>query len=590
MKTPFELSPHLARQIKGHLSFLYGAERVPALLAKLIALLMEFNQRNPSLLENVLPSEERLTERDAILITYGDQISEPGCPPLQSLAEVLEERAEDILSGVHILPCFPYSSDDGFSIIDYRQVDPALGTWEDIERLAEHFRLMLDAVINHISRQSEWVQGFIDGKPEYQNFFITVEERTDLSAVVRPRAKPLLTPLETLTGEKLVWTTFGPDQIDLNFAEPELLLCIIEVLLLYVEKGAEIIRLDAIAYLWKTIGTSCIHLEETHRVVKLCRNVLDAVAPGVMLITETNVPHKENLSYFGDGTDEAQLVYQFSLPPLTLHALLSADASYLTAWAADLESDLPTAQTNFYNFLASHDGVGVRPVEGILPAVEVEMLAERVAAHGGHVSYKTNADGSQSPYELNISYFDALSAPEGDEPLAVQVARFMASQAIMLALRGVPAIYVHSLCGSRNYYAGVEETGRYRSINREKFRRAELEAALDDSDSLRARVFTAYRRLLTARKEHAAFHPHGSQQVWELHPALFALTRTAPDASESLLCLHNVAGKPVTVQLAAELPQADSASVRDIISDETWEVKAGRLTLTLEPYQVLWLA
>ncbi len=229
MKTSFELSPHLARQIRGHLGFLYGAERVPALLAKLTGILTEFNQRNPALLQNVLPPEERLTERDVILITYGDQISEPGRPPLQSLAEVLEARTADILSGVHILPCFPYSSDDGFSIIDYREVNPELGAWEDVERLAEHFRLMLDAVINHISRQSEWVQGFIDGKPEYQNFFITVEEGTDLSTVVRPRAQSLLTPLETLTGEKLVWTTFGPDQIDVNVAEPELLLCINEV-------------------------------------------------------------------------------------------------------------------------------------------------------------------------------------------------------------------------------------------------------------------------------------------------------------------------------------------------------------------------
>ena len=583
MKKPFKLPGSLIRRLKEKLIFLYGEEVMPALMAELTVLLTEFNQRNPELLENVLPPEERLTEEDVILITYGDQIREPGRPPLQSLAEVLTARAKALISGVHILPCFPYSSDDGFSVIDYQQVDPNLGSWEDIAELTAHFRLMLDAVINHISRQSEWVQGFIQGEPEYQNFFITVEEGTDLSAVVRPRAKPLLTALETATGKQLVWTTFSPDQIDLNFAEPQLLFRIIEVLLRYVEEGAEIIRLDAIAYLWKKIGSSCIHLEETHMMVKLFRDVLDAVAPGVMIITETNVPHAENLSYFGQGRDEAQLIYQFSLPPLTLHALLSGDASYLTAWAAGLEDDLPTSQTNFYNFLASHDGIGVRPVEGILPADEVEMMAEQVKAHGGHVSYKTNSDGSESPYELNISYFDALSAAEGEEPLELQVARFINSQAIMLALRGVPAIYIHSLFGSRNYYDGVKDSGRYRSINREKFQRAELEAALDDPASLRARVFTAYSQLLAIRKQHAAFNPHGSQRVLQLHPALFTLIRTAPQGEESLFCLHNVANKTVTVQVAtAELPWGDATPmVQDIISGQSWEIAAERLTLTL---------
>lgn len=570
-------------RILSHLRFLYP-EAAANVWERLDARLESFRATHPEIQGAVSP-EERLTEKDAILITYGDQVTEAGTAPLKTLADVLTDYVEGIISGVHILPFFPYSSDDGFSVIDYTTVNPAWGDWEDVERVGKHVRLMFDAVINHISRESEWFQRFKAGDSQYEDFFITVEPDTDLSDVVRPRAKPLLTPVETAEGEKLVWTTFSPDQIDLNFANPEVLLRIIAVLLCYVDHGAEIIRLDAIAYLWKEIGTSCIHLEQTHRVVQLFRAVFDLVAPNVMIITETNVPHEENISYFGDGTNEAQLVYQFSLPPLVLHALVRGDASYLTEWAAGLAGDLPSKETTFYNFLASHDGVGVRPVEGILPPQDVHWLAERAEAHGGHVSYKTNADGSESPYELNISYFDALSDPQGGEPLDVQVRRFMVSQAIMLALQGIPAIYVHSFFGSRNYPEGVEETGRYRSINREKFERADLEAALADSDSVRSRVYTVYRRLLTARREHPAFHPNGAQRVLDLGPAIFALTRTAPDGSETLLCLHNVTGKAQTVELSATDIVAGAVGLQDLISSERY----ARTTLTLAPYQILWL-
>jgi sucrose phosphorylase len=568
-------------RILDHLHFLYTGEEAEDTWERLDARLTEFQDAHPQLQER-LPPEERLTERDAILITYGDQVSEPDKPPLATLAEVLTEYAKDAISGVHILPFFPYSSDDGFSVIDYTTVNPDWGDWDDVERIGVHFRLMFDAVINHISRESEWFQRFKAGDPEYQDFFITVEEGTDLSDVVRPRAKPLLTRVETAEGEKLVWTTFSPDQIDLNFANPEVLLRIIDVLLCYVDHGAEIIRLDAIAYLWKEIGTSCIHLEQAHRIVRLFRAVFDLVAPDVMIITETNVPHEENISYFGDGTNEAQLVYQFSLPPLVLHALARGDASYLTEWAAGLAGDLPSKETTFYNFLASHDGVGVRPVEGILPSAEVQWLAKRAQAHGGYVSYKTNADGSESPYELNISYFDALSDPQGGEPLSLQVKRFMVSQAVMLALQGIPAIYVHSLFGSRNYLEGVQETGRYRSINREKFERADLEAAMADPDSVPARVYNAYRQLLVARREHPAFHPNGVQRILDLGSAVFTLMRTAPDESETLICLHNVTGETQEVAL----PQ--DATVRPlwgILTDRIYDQEA----VTLAPYQILWL-
>ncbi len=565
-----------AERIREHLAFLYGPERAAEVYARLDALLAAFRARCPR-----PAADGRLTERDVVLITYGDQVQEPGRPPLRTLAEVLEKYVAGTVSTVHLLPFFPYSSDDGFSVTDYTAVSPALGDWEDIARLGRRFRLMLDAVINHISAQSAWFQGFLRGEPEYRDFFITVEDGddADLSKVVRPRALPLLTRF----GDRLVWTTFSADQVDLNYANPEVLLRVIEVLLYYVERGAGIIRLDAIAYLWKRPGTTCIHLEETHRVVKLFRAVLDAVAPQVLLITETNVPHAENVSYFGDGTDEAQMVYQFPLPPLVLYSILSGDGSHLSAWAAGLRT--PSASTTFFNFLASHDGIGLRPVEGILSPAEVQMLVERTLAHGGYVSYKDNPGGPPTVYELNISYFDALSDPQGGEPVEVQVRRFLLSQAIMLSLAGVPGIYIHSLFGSRSWREGVEVLGHNRAINRQKFRRAALEQALSAPSTLRYRVFHAYRRLIRARVSRRAFHPQGAQEVVDGGPGLFALWRTSPQGDERVLCLHNLTGERQVFR-----GRAEGAVLRDIITGRAYPVgPGGDLTVTLAPYQAVWL-
>jgi sucrose phosphorylase len=587
------MAPTAETRIQDHLVFLYGEEEAERLLPRLQERLSRFRERNPGLHGKAPEPGERLTERDSFLITYGDQVIEPGKPPLQTLAEVLEQYVAGTITGVHLLPFFPYSSDDGFSVIDYTAVKPELGTWADIERLGGFFRLMFDAVINHISAESAWFQAFVKGNRKYERTFITVGPDTDLSEVVRPRARPLLTPVQTADGERLVWTTFSPDQIDLNYANPDTLLDIIEVLLLYVERGAEVIRLDAIAYIWKKVGTPCIHLEEAHRMVKLFRAVFDLVAPRVILITETNVPHEENVSYFGDGHDEAQMVYQFSLPPLVLHTFRTGDATRLTEWAAGLST--PSDSATFFNFLASHDGVGVRPVEGILSPREIEALVDRTHEQGGYVSYKTNADGSKSVYELNISYFDALSDPNGDEPQGTQVDRFLASQAIMLSLVGVPGIYVHSLFGSRSHHEGVEKTGRYRSINRERFRRSELEQGLADPSSLRHQVFYPYLDLIRARASHSAFHPNSAQRV--LLPdetgssSLFALVRTSIANGGGIFCVHNISSKKQ--QLRASLKGLDipaGKGFQDLISGTVYSARDGTLALTIKPYQVLWLA
>ncbi len=573
----------LAERILNKLVFLYGPDCGQTCFQQLMPRLDDFRARHPELSAQAVVPHERFTERDAVLITYGDSLRAEGEAPLRTLHRFLKARLAGVISTVHILPFFPYSSDDGFSVIDYLAINPDLGTWDDIARLRGDFKLMFDAVINHISAHSAWFQGFVNGDPTYRDFFITVDPSTDLSSVVRPRTLPLLTPVQTAEGVRHVWTTFSADQIDLNYANPEVLLRIVDVLLFYVAQGASLIRLDAIAYLWKRVGTSCIHLPETHAVVRLFRDVLDYVAPAVALITETNVPHRENVSYFGDGTDEAQLVYQFALPPLLAHTFATGDASALSRWAAGLEK--VSDQTTYFNFTASHDGIGVRPVEGILTPDEIAALVSRARAHGGDVSYKTNSDGSRSPYELNINYFDMLSDPQGDEPLALQARRFLAAQAIQLAFVGVPGIYIHSLLGSRNWYEGVTRTGVLRAINREKLAYDHVEAALADPTSLRSLVFYPYRELLIRRAAERAFHPNGPQGVLTLHPAVFALRRTSPQGDEHVLTLTNVSGEPVIVDLSGVAPDGARA-LRDVLSGR-W-VSVGE-ALRLEPYEVLWL-
>ena len=558
------------------LGFVYGqatADRIQPRVAELI-------ERYRTQITSAERKQHYFDQRDAVLITYGDMVHASGEAPLATLNRFLQQYIQGLINTVHILPFYPYTSDDGFSVTDYRRVNPDLGDWNDIAALDEHFKLMFDAVINHISAQSDWFQGFLAGEERYRDYFICVDPATDLSTVFRPRASPLLTPFQTAAGEQHVWTTFSADQIDLNFGNPEVLLDILDVLLGYVQKGAQLIRLDAIGFMWKEIGTPCIHQPQAHALIQLMRAVLDEVSPATALVTETNVPHKDNISYFGDGTNEAQMVYNFSLPPLTLHAFHTGDASVLSDWAATL--DLPSQQTTFFNFLASHDGIGVTPARGILPTPAIDALAKRVEQLGGFVSYRATPQG-EIPYELNINYLDALGAPGEASDNTLRACRFLAAQAIMLALRGVPGIYFHSLFGSRSWTAGVAQTGQKRTINREKLDAEPLNRELVQTDSLRSQVFQGLQQLLQIRTREAAFHPNGGQQILRLQPEVFAVLRTALDDKERILCLQNVSNRAVTVDLqAADIPQT---AWHDLLGEASLAERA----LTLSPYAVRWL-
>lgn len=570
----------LKERLLEKIAFVYGEEKADDIYTALNNLMEKYKA------DRIPKDKQWVDEKDVMLITYGDNIKEKGKSPLKSLKEFLQNNVKDVINSVHILPFYPYSSDDGFSVIDYRKVNPELGTWEDIQHFSKEFYLMFDGVINHISKESDWFQGYLKGDTKYRRYFIEADPKQDYSSVTRPRALPLLTKFRTSHGEKFLWTTFSDDQIDLNYENEEVLLEIIDILLTYAKLGARYIRLDAIGYLWKKIGTSCIHLDETHTIIQLIRDVLDEVYPGTIIITETNVPHKDNISYFGNGYNEAHMVYQFPLPPLTLYSFLSGNAKYLTKWAQSLE---PTSnKTTFFNFLASHDGIGVRPAEGILSEQQIEWLCEKVKEHQGFVSYKDNGDGTQSPYELNINYLDALSHPDDAQELKVK--RFIAAQSILFSMIGVPGIYIHSLLGSQNDHEGVKETGRYRSINREKLCRNQLEEQLSNPDSLRYQVFHKIKELLKIRINQSAFHPNGEQRVLELDKRVFSLIRKSIDGRETILSFTNVSNEEVTIQLNfLDLNLAHSNEYMNLLTNEKVIVQDSLIQVVLKPYEVAWL-
>jgi len=556
------------QMMKEKLVLLYGNEKGEELLGELTSLLNSYTQRIPK-------RSFDFSHRDVVLITYGDSFRSANEKPLLTLKQFLDRYGQNIISTVHILPFFPYSSDDGFSVIDYKRVDPALGSWSHIREIAESFQLMFDLVINHVSAQSTEFQEFLNGNESYDDYFIVAGPETDTSRVFRPRTLPLLTRVTTKRGERLLWTTFSPDQIDLNFKNPRVLLWIIDVLLFYISNGASVIRLDAIAYLWKESGTNCLHLPQTHTVVKLFRDVLEQLAPHVKILTETNVPHRENISYFGSGKDEAHMVYNFALPPLTAYALLSGDATPLTLWAGTLS--FPSPKTYMYNFTSSHDGIGVLPARDLLTNDQVALLLRETEKRGGRVSSKLNADGSTSPYELNISLFDLISDPDRKESLMRKVDRFIASQAIALSLKGVPALYYHSLMGSRNYHEGVEHTKAARAINREKLDYDRLGEELETAGSIRNLVYYRLARLIEVRREQRAFHPGGEQKILNLHTALFACDRYSPDGKERVTSLINVSENPVKLT-------TDGSWGSDLVSGRKFKD-----TVTVLPYEILWL-
>lgn len=566
------------QRIVARLAFLYGDERAAEIDRRIQRLLKTHRQLRTRVVQG-----EFWSQRDVVMITYGDSVQSSTHPPLQTLHNFISDYLSDAFSMVHILPFFPWSSDDGFSVTDFRAVKQDLGTWQDIKRLSEDIDVTMDLVLNHCSRENLWFVDYIFGEEPACNYFIELDPSTNLSMVTRPRSSPVLSGVRTQTGMRHVWTTFSNDQIDLNYANPDVLIEFIDILLYYIRRGARMIRLDAVAYLWKEIGTSCIHLAQTHQVVKLFRDVLELVEPAALIMTETNVPHAENIAYFGDG-DEAHVIYQFSLPPLLLHALFSGKSSYLNAWAKGLEQFGQPPNCTYLNFTASHDGVGLRPLEGLVPAEEVQHMLEAMRERGGYISTKSNQDGTESPYELNISYFDAFRDPAGDNQWHIPM--FMVSQIISLSFKGIPAVYIHCLTATPNDKLGVERTGMTRSVNRRKWDKGELEFLIGNAESETGQVFALYRRLLPIRREQPAFHPDAEQVIYIVDEAVFCFERIALDDSQRILVIANLS--PQTVNINAHLLPDDLGQREDLLELNVPVISQD--VLQLEPYAIFWFS
>ncbi len=516
------------------LARLYGRTRAARVAAELERIL---TRHRPE------PRPGGWSEGDAWLITYPDQFQAPDEPSLRTLRRFFRRHLAPHLGGIHLLPFFPWSSDDGYSILDYLSVDPRYGTWEDIEALAAETRLMVDAVVNHMSVESAWFRRFLSGDARFAGFFRTADPGADLSKTVRPRTHPLLTRFLGADGPIHVWTTFSPDQADLDYRNPTVLVEIVKVILEYARRGASAIRLDAIGFLWKEEGTDSIHLPQTHTIVRLFRACLDRTYPWVLLVTETNVPQPENLTYFGTPDEpEAQVVYQFPLPPIVLHAFATGDGRRLSEWASTITSPLGPGRT-YFNFLASHDGVGLRPVEDLLPGTEIDRLIDLTVAAGGAVGCRRLADGTGAPYELDCTWFDLMAVGVGEE---AGIARHLASHAIMVALPGIAGVYVHSLFGTANDHAAYAKTGMPRALNRRRFRPvAELEGALADPTRRETRVLAGLRTLLAARRASSAFHPDAGMRVLDIGRSVFAVEREGRE--EVARVVVNLGGDPMKI-------------------------------------------
>ncbi|MCE2028907.1 sugar phosphorylase [Sessilibacter corallicola] len=577
-----EIMDHLKQKVAHHLSVIYSDVTLDITTDTLADEVMSI-MRLDSEVCNPVAHQNHWSQEDVILITYGDSIKTENQPPLQTLHGFLQDYCNDVITSVHILPFFPYSSDDGFSVINFSAVNESLGDWQDISSISDDYHLMADLVINHCSSRSLWFENFKLGRQPGLDYFVTADPKDDIEQVVRPRTSPLLRETQTNEGIKHVWCTFSHDQVDLNFKNPEVLKEFIAIIRLYLDKGVKIFRLDAVAFLWKKLGTRCINLDQTHEVVRLIRTLVEHSSEHAMLITETNIPNRENLTYFGNA-NEAHCIYNFSLPPLLVNTLVTGNCKYLKQWMMSM----PPAQngTAYFNFIASHDGIGLRPAEGLLKDEELNTLINTMQSFGGRISWRATNGGVNKAYEINIALIDALQGTvKGPDKWGID--RFICAHAIMLSLEGIPGIYIHSLLGTGNDYEKVKHTNHNRSINRHQWDYEELVNQLGQEWTQHAQTYSRLKHLIKLRAEQPAFHPNATQFTLHLGDQMFGFWRQSMDRRQSIFCINNISDEVINLSLS-DINLISTDNWCDLITGTVYD--SIELGIEVQPYQTLWIS
>ena len=525
--------------------------------------------------------KELWSEKDVLLITYADSIIKKNQKNLITLSNFLTKYCKEF-TYVHILPFFPFSSDDGFAVEDYKKIKKEHGSWNDLKKITKSFKIMVDLVINHCSSRNRLFKNFLENKDPGKDFFISSQKKFPTSKkIVRPRSSDLSKKVLTNGKDNYVWCTFGHDQVDFNFKNPSVLIYFFEIIKFYLDQNIKALRLDAVAFLWKELGTRCINLPQTHNIIRLIRLIIDNFYNKTLIITETNIPSHENLTYFGNN-NEAHCIYNFSLAPLLIHAIISGNSFYLKKWSRGM----PPAQENnsYLNFLSTHDGIGMRPVEGILPEMEVKKYFRFFKKQGGLFSYRTNK-GKKSVYEVNITLLEALKECYNGKDKYI-FDRFVLAHTILFSMEGIPAIYIQNFLGSKNDNIKVKKTNSFRSINRKNWNYDSLTKIINNKSTINNKILNSIKNLIVLRKKQVAFHPNATQFTLQLGDIFFGLWRQSIDRSQSIFCISNLTNKKQKISLL-DINLISTNSWFDLLTKK--RIKNIGDELFFKPYQTYWI-
>jgi len=539
---------------------------------EIVQIIKQFNKKNPK-------KKKSISEKTTLVICYGDSVYSEKNKSIRVFKNFFQKKLKNYFNTIHFLPFYPSSSDSGFAVKDHYKIDSKLGNWFDIKSFSKKSDIMADMVINHSSARGLWFKNFLKAKRPGKDYFLTVDSKFNTSKVVRPRDHKLLKKIDIFNKTDYLWRTFSPDQLDLNFKNPAVLLRFIKIMINLINHGVTIFRLDAIAYLWKESGTKCINLNKTHEIIKLLRVISGLLNTQTLIVTETNLPEKENLSYFGKN-DEANWIYNFSLPPLLIHAFLFENNSYLYNWS----KKLPRSKNGncYLNFIASHDGIGMRPTEGLLSSKALKDFLYRLKKNGSKFSYRKIQNKSKKIYEANITVFDALKKTNYDNG-KFSFERYISAHSIMIAFEGVPAVYFNSIFGTSNDEAKFVITGNNRDVNRYKWNLKNISNKLNNKDSKEYYFYKKISNLLSIKKKQKAFHPNASRENINLGPKIFCFKRESINKKQTIICITNLSSKIQYLKLSKKF-----LKYKDLLGSKIFFTIDKRIKL--DPCQTMWLS